>query len=353
MTNRFDRTVLSDANIEEVIMNVAKISAPRESANRVAQQALERTNGGPASSPPSSGRSKHIFVGVTTSALVLVAIVLLSTDFFAGKVAFAQVQQNLESTQSLQYVEYLTEVGAQRELEEAEKQLEMFQHHVKAMAKHSKEVDSELIEKETTRIRDYVRKLKAKIESGESIEQRRVWIQGRYLHRAEQSGMGSTAILITNARTGESVSLDPDRKSCTLMKTQTVLNIKSGEKTVTPIGPNPASNFYTAMTQIPPGTVMEVGEKQLDGKEATGFRQTEDLGDSVVTRTYWIDKTTKLPIRLEAIVRKDGVAIGGTTICDMLFNQKVDQQMFSTNPPEGYSVREGGFMGLELGTSAD
>lgn len=353
MTNHPDDSVLSRTNIEHVIRDIAQLSGPEESANNVAERVLEATCTKSRFVPTPGGRSRvHMFIALVSSTLALSAVVLLAPDFFTGSVAFGQVQQRLKSTQSLQYVEYRTEAAARRELAEAEQLIEMMPRQVDAMKENGDMAEAEQLQEFIVRLKSFIQELEKKIDNGEPVVRRRVWIQGRYLHRAEESVMGSRMVSISNAQTGESVTLDPDRKRCTLLKTQTVLNMKSGEKTVTPLGPNPAQNFYAAMTKIPPGEVTAIGEKQLSGRQAIGFRQTEDGDDSVIRRTYWIDKQTKLPVQIRAEVEVDGVVVSGAIVRDMVFNKKIDPQMFSTTPPEGYSIREGGIMGLDSDTPA-
>lgn len=334
-------------------MDVADINAPQESAHRVARGTLKATAPQSKSARRAVSRSRRTLVAVGAAVLVTCVVVLFALNFPSGNVAFAQVQQQLESTQSLSYVEYLNEAGAKAKLREAENLLEMMTIEVEAMKEQGKDFDSEQADQHMEKMRKYIPELKSKIENGDPVVERRVWIQGRFLHRTEHPGMGVSAVSITNAKTGESVTLDRERKSCTVLKTQTVLNMQTGEKKVTDLGPNPAANFYAAMTRIPPGAVTRVGQKIIDGKQVVGFQQTEDLHDYVVKRTYWIDKQTELPVRLEADVQRDGVVIRGSTIRDMVFDQKIDMAMFSTTPPKGYTVREGGLMGLDPGTPAD
>lgn len=347
MTHSPDDSALSRTNLEDAIVDVASMSAPEENVRNVAQRVLDQTSAKSIAVPPTGGFSRRLLVAAGSSVLALTAVVLFTTDFVAPNVAFAQVQQQLEATQSLRYVEYLTDAGARRLLAEAENLLEMSAFEVQAMTERGQQMDAEQTQKRLSQVRNYIAEVKEKMKNGEPIEERRVWIQGRYLHRDEQSVMGIPLVHITNAETGESVSLDSDRKTCTLLKTQTVLNMKSGKTTVTSLGPNPARNFYAAMTQIPPGEVTKIGQKQIDGQKAMGFQQTEDLHDGIVTRTYWIDQQTRLPIRLDAVVTQDGVAIRGTTVRDMVFNQKLAPELFSTTPPAGYTVHEGTIMGLE------
>ncbi|MFK7817384.1 MAG: hypothetical protein AB8G99_01590 [Planctomycetaceae bacterium] len=344
---------LSPEDIEETIMNVANLNAPQESADRVTKRVLKTTTNQSSSLPTTAGPSRRTFVAVATAMLAICVVVLFVLNVPSGSVAFAQVQRQFASTKSLQYVEYLNEAGAEAKLKEMENLLEMTTLEANAMKEQGREFVSEQVDQQMENLREYIQELKEKIQNGDPIVARRVWIQGRFLHRSEQSGMGSTFIAITNAQTGESVTLDPERKSCTLLKTQTVLNMQTGQTTVTDLGPNPAENFYAAMTQIPPGEMTNVGEKKIAGQQAVGFQQTEDLRDCVIVRTYWIDKATELPIQIDADVKLDGTVIRGGTVRNMVFNQEIDASLFSTVPPKGYTVREGSIMGLDPGTPAE
>lgn len=200
-------------------------------------------------------------------------------------------------------------------------------------------------------IQAHIDDMDAQLKAGKPIVLRRVWIQGRYLKRDEQNPYGQKCVSISNAKTGENVSIDTAEKIFTVLETQTVLGMKSGEKSVTPITPTPSADFYASIASVPAENVRELPGKVLRGQEVVGFEQIDEGNErkATIVRTYWIDKVTKLPVQLEAIATMDGKVVGGSTISDFVFDQPIDPELFSMTPPEGYTVRKGGFMSLDPG----
>ncbi len=361
MTQPHDPFELSPS-LNQAIQEIAAMHAPPESTNRVTTAVLNQP---PVPRPTVQrgrlGRRTALTAIAVSCVTVAVGLFMNGTPF--TQVAFADVQQELGKTHSVQYVESMHEVDAQNEIKLLK--LTLASEGLVADAKTMKLEPDELRQRIQARIDD----IQGKLTRGEPVESARVWIEGRYLFRREQTlGIaksvevldekgGSTVLLpgmhfqrieITNAETGVNVHLEPDRKKCVLMKSQTTINQHSGKTTTTEIGPNPASNFYLEFKNILPEKLTSLGEKSLNGKTVTGFRKIEDSGEWQFTSTYWIDSTTKLPVKIESEMRKDGVLYGGTTIANIAFDQTIDPNLFSTQPPAGYEVSESGIHGIEI-----
>jgi hypothetical protein len=349
-----DNTNYVPLDLKRSLMDIATITIPQESIDRVAQRAIRRTSRTDDQRQTSERRiaSHRKVVPIIGMACLLVFLFVITREAPISVVAFAQAQQQFENTQTVQFVEYMHEAEAKRRIEQAKNRLEKldFETEASAMEQNGIAIDREIEKKRfdvaKRKMKIYIDMMVAKLEKGEPIELRRVWIQGRYRHRAEQSEMGSKAIHITNAETGESISLQPDRESCVVLKSHTELNMQSGDKTVTKIGPDPARNFYLQMTQVPADNVRKLGEKKFNGKSAIGFEQRIESEGSVLTKEFWIDSITKLPIRMEAVLRRDGKVVGGATLSEIIFDMPLNPDLFSTTPPDGYSVSEGGSMSL-------
>lgn len=84
-----------------------------------------------------------------------------------------------------------------------------------------------------------------------------------------------------------------------------------------------------------------VGEREIDGRWAVGFRHT----DNVVEEVIWADKQTGMPVRVEMTARLDettNTPIQTTFVMsDFVFNEPVDPSLFSFEVPEGYQLQEG------------
>lgn len=352
-------------SLDQAIQEIAAMTAPPEATDRVTAAVLNRTSK-PLSSPPPR-RLGVLGRRTVLAAIALTCLAAASTLFFDGtpftQVAFAQVQQELGKTQSVQYVEYMHEVDAKNEVQLLERMLAS--DGLAADAKTMQLEPDELRKRIQARVAD----IQGQLTRGEPVVFAHVWIQGRYLFRREQTlgigksvevidekgvttvllpGMYFQRIEIVNAETGENVHLEPDRKRCVSMRSHTSINQHSGKTTRTEMGPNPASNFYTAYRDILPANLTAIEEKSFDGKTASGFRKVENQGEWQFTTTYWIDSSTKLPVRMDAEMRQNGKLMGGTTIANIVFDQKINPSLFETKPPVGYAVSESGIIGIDV-----
>ena len=86
-------------------------------------------------------------------------------------------------------------------------------------------------------------------------------------------------------------------------------------------------NIITDLQNDPDFSVEPLGEKEIDGRTAKGFRATgpdEEL-------TIWVDSQTALPIRIEQKGRQIQFAC-----TDFQFDIEMDESLFSMEIPEGY-----------------
>lgn len=89
-----------------------------------------------------------------------------------------------------------------------------------------------------------------------------------------------------------------------------------------------------SMQNAPSGSnVQEVNIREIDGHVAKGFRSKGEYNDI----TIWADMQTKLPVRVEIIHVKTGRKI---IISEFEFDVDFDESLFSTTPPEGYTVEK-------------
>jgi outer membrane lipoprotein-sorting protein len=79
--------------------------------------------------------------------------------------------------------------------------------------------------------------------------------------------------------------------------------------------------------------VTELGQKQINGRKAVGYRVTKPADDIVIT--IWADVETKLPVILE-------VTTGSITneMSDIVLGASVDEKLFSPEIPKDYAVQE-------------
>ena len=67
------------------------------------------------------------------------------------------------------------------------------------------------------------------------------------------------------------------------------------------------------------------------------------------SRTYWGDPETKLPRQIDIEYRSVDAENGGQagTITNIVFDAHMDESLFSTDPPKGYTVSKGGYVSFE------
>jgi hypothetical protein len=186
-----------------------------------------------------------------------------------------------------------------------------------------------------------------------------VMILGRYHERkevlAETAGeplepghswtRSSRVVMISDLEHGKLVTLDPVRK--TFHEVTTLLSIsaddlKVSESKVTAL---PEANFYAQQRNLPDKPAEELPARELNGKRVLGYRFVEKHeGPGSVdtwTRTYWVDAETKLPMQVEVTMASTNPRMGQSRwlLTDIVFDEPLDESLFSTDPPEGYTIQ--------------
>ncbi len=104
------------------------------------------------------------------------------------------------------------------------------------------------------------------------------------------------------------------------------------------------NDLYRKFRDVPAARTEKLPEKIVDGKKVIGFvlKESVDQADKTTwaeTTTYWVDETTKLPVRIEYSGRnKDSNAHESyeTARTDFIFDAPLDESLFSTDPPKGW-----------------
>jgi len=103
-------------------------------------------------------------------------------------------------------------------------------------------------------------------------------------------------------------------------------------------------NMITELQNDPDVTVEPLGEKEIDGQIAKGFRATGPDGEL----TVWADPQTALPIRMEQKWRQMQF------VCtDFQFDIEMDESLFRLEIPEGYSELPRGELPIDSSTEQD
>jgi outer membrane lipoprotein-sorting protein len=133
---------------------------------------------------------------------------------------------------------------------------------------------------------------------------------------------------ITDQNAGKSIRLDPEKKTASL------LIIKPDDKE------NPLIEFFLNPTQSLPPDAKSLGSKQIGKQEAVGFRYYKkgdgtDFWSGDIT-DIWADAKTNRVVLIET--RSEGEWGGWVTMLkDFVFDQELDDSLFSLEIPEGYN----------------
>ena len=134
-------------------------------------------------------------------------------------------------------------------------------------------------------------------------------------------------VAIADFRQRKTLSLDPQRKSATIME---MSNLSTEKGPVNPI------KQLQGMDVEATKNAKSLGRKEIEGHQTEGFEFAYDLG----TTTVWVDVKTRLPVQIHMISKSGGVIPGAETIShDFVWNPPVDQSLLSLTPPAGYQLR--------------
>ncbi len=246
-------------------------------------------------------------VAAVAAALAVIFVLAhwLAPNGSPGGLAFADVQAQVAKAKTLQYVETRRDLSKQGELEE-----EMIRR-VKILGSHQKRDELEVV---------FPR-------DPEALKRR--------------GTPSDPYVMIENVKTGKMITLEPQKKGYVVPRG--ILGITSDlGVTEEKIEPHPEIDFYKRFAQIQIETAKRLADKTIDGKPAAGFQLIETAeefgGTTTWTRNYWIDPATKLPVRIETTIRSTSPTFGDTDFiqADFIFDQPLDEALFSTDPPEGY-----------------
>jgi outer membrane lipoprotein-sorting protein len=155
---------------------------------------------------------------------------------------------------------------------------------------------------------------------GRPAKTERVWIKAPGLLRLE-SADGN--IVITDYAQRKSLMLDPDKKEARIMQ---------GLGLSMP-------NIYEMLRDIPKDAVKPLPDKETGGKQLPGFLVRIAFGKSRHDASVWIDRHTRLPVRVEMAGKDDKGREAREVMEDLVFDRVLDAALFSLAPPAGYKTR--------------
>ncbi len=139
--------------------------------------------------------------------------------------------------------------------------------------------------------------------------------------------MAGGAVNIVDFAKGKIVGMDPKSKRVTVFS---FVNMpKEGQQM------NPVAQLRSQVIEAeknPDAKRESLGEKKIDGRQAVGYRFTSPAQ----VLTIWGDAKTALPIRVESTIKLIPKTV--TTWTDFQFDVPVDQSLFDTQTPPGYTL---------------
>ena len=149
------------------------------------------------------------------------------------------------------------------------------------------------------------------------------------LTRSETTSLGRDTIMIHDEETGRSLELNPDKKTG-------FLGIRKGQP-ANSASTNPFTQIKEQLAKSgdkndQANRFQELGEKEIDGRRALGFRAKSGVGEY----TIWGDPKTQLPIRIEIL--NYGNPQSTTVMSNFEVNVELDDSLFAMTPPAGYQI---------------
>jgi len=103
------------------------------------------------------------------------------------------------------------------------------------------------------------------------------------------------------------------------------------EETLVNKGPTEDPDMLRIVAGMSSGTAEDLGVQQVDGRLAHGFHRPDPVNEF----TIWADPQTGLPVRIEIIQPELARTV---TLNDFDFTTALDESLFATSAPEGYTV---------------
>lgn len=291
------------------------------------------------------------FVAAAACLVLLLKILITSSDGHA----FAQVQAQIEQARTVDFIRTATHLGDPPE-GSVDTRFGKDENAQSVLRKEISSLESRLATADAAERKDIGFRLsllrpflRADLKQLPD-DIRRVRIKGKHLQRTDHMFPFGQFHGVINARTGESVSFDHEKKTKEVLKTQVLINSETGETREHAIDISPAVDFFTRFRAVPAEATQQLPKQQIDGKDAMGFRSVDERDDGTWTRTYLVDRESNLPIRIihEFASAKKGLGSSRWVEDHFVFDAELDDGLFSTETPAGYESKDGRVLGIEF-----
>jgi outer membrane lipoprotein-sorting protein len=102
------------------------------------------------------------------------------------------------------------------------------------------------------------------------------------------------------------------------------------------------TNIYQIIRDIRKDEVRKLPAEKIDGKATEVFIAKFKMAELEQELKVWVDPKSELPLRLEMTYKVGLKQPEQRAVMDLVFDQPVDEKLFSTEPPEGYKLRDEG-----------
>ncbi len=153
-------------------------------------------------------------------------------------------------------------------------------------------------------------------------------------------------VAISNLETGEFVTLDTNEKKFSVVTTFLGIDRKTGKLVKSKPTPVREADLYQKLREFPEDKMERLKSQKIGKTNAAGFRieKKNKIGNFVDTwtRTIWVDEESKLPVRIEILFHSTDPQSGECEwiLSDFVFDERIDESLLSTEPPQGYRVIE-------------
>lgn len=282
-----------------------------------------------------SFRAAAVFGSICILGLIYISL------FLSEKIAFAQVRERINAIRTVEYVETSYD-GSDRDPNGEVEELTL-EWTIDQLKSRLKEADSH-VAKELEFELKFLSGLQA--QKANVLYVRRVRVKGKHLQRTDQLFPMARGHVIRDVAAGLTVSFHDDSKRKEVLTKQVSIQ-QSGDNQETDIPKIPPTvDFFKQFTAVPNDGVEQLPARMIGGKNVLGLRSSEEHDGKTWTRTYWVEPDSRLPVELWTELYKGSKLKQRWVMTQFVYDLAMDDQLFSTETPAGYTSGEGKIFGI-------
>ena len=251
---------------------------------------------------------------LVAGAVALIGIGLAVISFTSPQFAFADIVKQVQAVKSVRYIESHSHVPRPGEL------------HGPTVIKNVAILGRSRMREEYT-----------SVTPGEPLSKGDEWY-------ADDSAVGT--LIITDLARGKVATLDTKNKTFSYVQQFATMSPDDGKISTSKLSPAPEVNFFKDLKLLPAEKAERLAAREVGGHQVIGFRSTEKIqrknGVETWTRIYWVDPNSRLPRQIEVTSKSTDPNMGQSrwVLSEIVFDQPIDESLFSTELPAGYRAQE-------------